>query len=296
MPFFTIVIPTFNCADFIRQTVEMVKGQSFRDWEMVVVDDGSTDQTWEILKEFAVSDSRIMIDQRPQNRRKGPSACRNIGVENSSGQYIAFLDADDEWSIDRLQCAYNYIQETGANAIYSGAWVVDLKGKYFRESRSIRQGESIFDFTINGDSFAQTSTLMVKSEIAKQVAFPEAIRFHEDFAYFIEVGEMVSWSYYPSKDVLVRWEDNHLKKVDYKDCLWFYDRFEKLSTDRDSRVKYLKYMLIESIMKKSELKVNNSYKKLLSEENYRFNFNYIILIFAPRLYRLLFSIWMKFKY
>ncbi|SEG43826.1 Glycosyltransferase involved in cell wall bisynthesis [Algoriphagus boritolerans DSM 17298 = JCM 18970] len=268
----------------------MVREQSFEDWELVMVDDGSTDQTWEILNDVAVTESRIKIDQRPENRTKGPSPCRNIGVENSSGLYIAFLDADDEWSIDRLLNAYTFIQETNAKAIYSGAWVVVQKGKYFRESRPIRKGESIFDFTINGDSFAQTSTLLVKSEIAKQVAFPEAIRFHEDFAYFIEVGELVPWSFFPSKDVIVNWEDNHLKKVNYADCLYFYQKYKSKSIDKISRIGYLKYTAHELAVRQPYDNNIKFYHKFLMEEGVKFGILEFILFLSPLAYSMLLKI------
>lgn len=295
MPFFTIVIPTFNCDEFIGQTIEMVKAQSFKDWELIIVDDISSDQTWEILKELAVSESRIKIDRRPRNRSKGPSACRNIGVENSRGQYIAFLDADDEWSLERLQNAYNFIKETCANAIYSGAWVVDQNGKYFRESRPIRQIESIFDFTINGNSFTPTPTLIVKSEIAKQIPFPETLRFHEDFAYFIEVGELISWSFFSSKDVLVHWEDNHLKKVNYADCLYFYQKYKHKSTDQIARQEYLKYIAHEMVTKQPRKSLKD-YQRLVQEEGTRLQLREKMLFKWPRLYRNIFYLWNKLKF
>lgn len=272
----------------------MVKGQSFQNLELVVVDDKSTDQTWEILKGLAGTDSRIKIDQRPDTRSKGPSVCRNIGVEISSGLYTAFLDADDEWSIDRLQNAYTFIQERGAKAIYSGAWVVDQKGKNFRESRAIGEGEMVFDFTIKGDKFAPTPTLIVKSEIAKQVAFPEAIRFYEDFAYFIEVGELVSWSYFQTEDVLIRWEDNHLKKVDYSDCLWFYRKYKNKSVDQIARIEYLKYAAHELVTKQPRESLKD-FQRLLQEEGISLNLKEKLLFNWPILYKNIFYLSNKLK-
>lgn len=285
-PFFSIIIPTYNCADFIRQTVEMVRRQSFEDWELVMVDDGSTDQTWEILKGLAGTDSRIKIDQRPDARSKGPGACRNLGVENSRGEYIAFLDADDEWSVERLQNAYNFIQENKAKAIFSGAWVMDRKGKYFRESRAIHQDESLFDFSINGDSFAQTSTLVVSAEKAKQVAFPENIRFHEDFAYFIEVGKLTGWLFFPSRDILVHWEDNHTKKVNYEDCIWFYKHYFHQSKDQNVRIKYLKYTAHELATRQPRDKNLKDLKVMLLSEQIKFSFLDDLLFTFPIVYGL----------
>ena len=266
----------------------MVKGQSFGDLELIVVDDGSTDDTWWILQELAKTDTRIKIDQRPANRPKGPSACRNIGVEKVKGQYIAFLDADDEWLINRLQHAFTYIQETGSKAMYSGAWIIDQKGKYFRESRSVRENESLFDFSINGDSFAPTPTLIMKADIAKQVGYPENIHIHEDFAYFIEAGRYISWSYLAIQDVLVHWEHNHLKKVDYGDCLWFYEKYQHTSKNKESRIKYLRYMFVDSVLKNSDPAFIEKYKKFLLDDGYKFNLFERALTFTPNLCRLVF--------
>lgn len=294
-PFFSIVIPTYNCADFIRQTVTMVEQQSFPDWELIIVDDGSTDETWVILEELLRKVSKLKVFQRPEDRTKGPSACRNIGVENLIGQYIAFLDADDEWAVLRLENAFNFIQETKAKAIYSGAWVIDQKGKYFRESRAIHQDESFFDFSINGDSFAQTSTLIVSAEKAKQVAFPENIRFHEDFAYFVEVGTLTDWLFFPSQDVLVHWEDNHVKKVNYEDCLWFYMRYRHLSKNQNVRINYLKYTAHEVATRQPKDQYLKTYRQFLNKEGVKLNALELILFNTPFLYFFLWRLRSNFK-
>lgn len=282
--FFSIVIPTYNCADFIVETVEMVKGQSFGDWELVMVDDGSMDQTWEILKGLADTDFRIKIDQRPEARSKGPSACRNIGVESAMGLYIAFLDADDEWSTDRLQNAYHFIQKTRAKAIYSGAWVVERKRKYFRKSRAILEKESVFDFVIKGDSFAPTPSLVVASHIAKKCAFPENLKFHEDFEFFIEVSKEVDWIFLNNQDIIIHWEDNHLKKLNYTDCLWFYHKNSPLSRDKKSRLEYLKYMAHELASRNPRAEELREYFRLLQKETDNLGFQYWILFNFPLMY------------
>lgn len=273
----------------------MIEQQSFSDWELVIVDDGSTDKTWETLEELQSSKAKLKVFQRPEDRAKGPSACRNIGVENALGQYISFLDADDGWSPDRLQNAFQFTKETEAKAIYSGAWVIDRKGKYFRESRAIRQGESLFDFTINGDCFAQTSTLIVNSNIAKQVAFPESIRFHEDFAYFIEVGKFVPWFYFSSKDVLVHWEENHLKNVNYEDCLFFYKKFKNMSVEQISRIGYLKYTAHELVTRQPKDNKLKDYQKLIEAEGISLSLREKILFNWPRLYKSIFYLSTKLK-
>ncbi len=91
MPFFSVIIPAYNRADLIGQTLDSVLAQSFRDFEIIVVDDGSTDNTVEALSAYA---GRIKL-LRQENQ--GPSAARNHGLRHAAGEYVAFLDSDDLW-------------------------------------------------------------------------------------------------------------------------------------------------------------------------------------------------------
>ena len=133
------------------------------------------------------------------------------------------------------------------------------------------------------------------SEIAKQVAFPETIRFHEDFAYFIEVGELVSWSFLSSKDVTVNWEDNHLKRVNYADCLYFYKKYKSKSVDQISRVGYLKYTAHELASRQPKDNILIDYQRLLEEEGTRLNLREKLLFNWPGLYKNIFYLQNKLK-
>jgi len=92
MPRFSIIIPTYNRADSVTNTLESCFTQTFDDFEIVVVDDGSKDNTVEVLK--GVDDARLKIVTQDN---AGPAAARNTGMDNASGEYIAFLDSDDVW-------------------------------------------------------------------------------------------------------------------------------------------------------------------------------------------------------
>ena len=92
MPKISIVIPVYNAADYLPQTLESVLGQSLRDIEVICVDDGSTDRSLAILHDFAARDKRVRVLQQ-ENRHAG--IARNTGLEASSGEYVHFLDADD---------------------------------------------------------------------------------------------------------------------------------------------------------------------------------------------------------
>lgn len=96
----SVIIPVYNVRQFINEAVESVIGQSFTDWEMILVDDGSTDGCSEICDDFARSDSRIKVLHQ---ENKGLSAARNAGLDNCKGDFIAFLDSDDAWQDSRIR-------------------------------------------------------------------------------------------------------------------------------------------------------------------------------------------------
>jgi glycosyltransferase involved in cell wall biosynthesis len=90
----TIIIPSFNKANFIGDTINSVQNQTYEKWEVIIVDDGSTDNSIEVINSFCKEDSRIKLIERKE-LPKGGSACRNIGLKAAKGNYIVFLDADD---------------------------------------------------------------------------------------------------------------------------------------------------------------------------------------------------------
>ncbi len=99
---FSIVMPCYNSGTYIRQAINSVKGQTYRDWELLVVDDGSTDNSADIIKGMEQTDGRIKYLKT--NAPSGsPIVPRNIGVKNALGRYIAFLDSDDAWLPNKLE-------------------------------------------------------------------------------------------------------------------------------------------------------------------------------------------------
>lgn len=94
-PLVSIIIPTYNRANLIRETLDSVMAQTYTNWECIVVDDGSNDTTSELLSDYCKKNNRFQYHHRPKARQKGANACRNYGFELSKGEYIQFLDSDD---------------------------------------------------------------------------------------------------------------------------------------------------------------------------------------------------------
>jgi teichuronic acid biosynthesis glycosyltransferase TuaG len=124
-PLVSIITPMYNAEKFIGYTVDSVLGQDYPHWEMIVVDNCSTDGSREIVRQYMARDSRIRMIELPENSG-GPAHPRNVGLDNANGDLVAFLDSDDVWRKDklRLQCEVMHRQPT-LDLVYSRANLID---------------------------------------------------------------------------------------------------------------------------------------------------------------------------
>ena len=120
----SIVTPTYNCGKFITETIESVIGQTYKNWEMIIVDDCSKDNTQEIVKKYLKNDKRIKYIKFEKNQ--GAAIARNTAIREAKGRYIAFLDSDDLWSKDKLETYTNY-EEIDENSKLLGIRVTGPK-------------------------------------------------------------------------------------------------------------------------------------------------------------------------
>ena len=122
MPFFSIVIPSYGNVDYLPACLDSLIGQSFEDWEAVVVDDCSNDGSVEVLNDYAERDSRIVL--MPSNQ--GLHRARKSGVEKVAGKFIAFLDPDDEFENDALYRIKEALENEDADMLHFGIDVVSF--------------------------------------------------------------------------------------------------------------------------------------------------------------------------
>ena len=115
----SIVTPVYNAAAFIRQTMEMVQAQTYTDWELILVDDGSKDNSCEVIESYLKEnpDERIRLIKKEKN--EGAALSRNRGIKEAKGRYIAFLDADDVWLSHKLQRQMEFMKKTDAGFVFS---------------------------------------------------------------------------------------------------------------------------------------------------------------------------------
>ncbi len=113
----SIVMPMYNCADFVAQSIESVQAQTYPYWELLVVDDVSTDRSVEIVKAYAEKDSRIRLLSNPVN--SGAAEARNLALREAKGRWIAFLDSDDLWLPEKLQKQVPFMAENDYHFSYT---------------------------------------------------------------------------------------------------------------------------------------------------------------------------------
>ena len=125
----SIIVPIYNAAAYIRQTIEQVRNQTRSDWELILVEDVSTDSTREVLSDLLIEykDERIRVIYKDQN--EGAAKARNTGLKSATGRYIAFLDADDIWLPEKLEWEFNFMKKKEAGFVFSSYEFGDEEGK-----------------------------------------------------------------------------------------------------------------------------------------------------------------------
>lgn len=113
----SIITPSWNCAAFVAETIRSIQAQTYTDWELLFQDDCSTDNTKELVAQFAESDSRIKYECNPQN--SGAAITRNNALKRAKGKWIAFLDSDDLWTPDKLERQIKFMVENDYHFTYT---------------------------------------------------------------------------------------------------------------------------------------------------------------------------------
>jgi glycosyltransferase involved in cell wall biosynthesis len=184
-PSVSVVIPAYNASATIAEAVTSARFQTLRPAEIIVVDDGSTDDTVERVEALIGPDLKLI--RHTTNR--GGAAARNRGVDAASGDLVAFLDADDLWSLDKLELQRETLREAGANTYcftavrqtneYGEAWVLPRRGP--------KPDEPMADFMLKAGNIVQTSTLLVPRSLCRSHRFSERLRRFQDIDFVLQL-------------------------------------------------------------------------------------------------------------
>lgn len=202
-PFFTVVIPVYNRRDELRAVLISLKDQTTTDFEVIVVDDGSTDDLSDVVEK--ITDYPITLIRQ---ENLGGGAARNKGITNARGKYIAFLDSDDFFLPEKLAKCRSVIEQTNATMIYSYARVARGQGVFGRKpNRGIRAGETFEHYALVAREPAQTSTLVVERNLARSVLFDPTLKKFQDIDFGIRLARAGAVIHFIPEELAI-WTDN----------------------------------------------------------------------------------------
>ena len=236
-PMVSVITPAYNAARFIRETIKSVQAQTFTHWEMIVIDDCSTDNTKDVVEEQARNDPRIRLLGMDKN--SGQALARNKGMRVARGKYIAFLDSDDLWLPEKLAMQTEFMEKTGHVLTYSSYKKINEKGEVISSPLKCPP-------IVNLDSLLRSNhigclTAVYNAEKLGKVYMPN-IPKREDYALWLKILSMGNKAYLVDRCLAmyrIRQGSVSNNKASAAFYQWkLYREIEKLSL-----IKSLKYFL-----------------------------------------------------
>ena len=187
-PLVSIIIPTYNRAYLIGETLDSIIAQTYTNWECILVDDGSTDNTLQTLNQYAKKDNRLKVFSRPKSLPKGANACRNYGFKNAKGTYINWFDSDDIMHEDFLLKKITAFKDYTDGVLHKNRYA-NYNLTRFRESKfKYTNSESLFYNYAMDEIEIQTSGFMWKKKYLKErTLFNESIQRFQDNEFHIRM-------------------------------------------------------------------------------------------------------------
>lgn len=182
----SIITPCYNGAKYISETIESVISQTYVDWEMIIVDDGSKDNSVEIIKTYSEKDNRIQLVQQPNG---GSSVARNKGISLCRGQYIALLDADDLWDSTFLEKQINYLKRKNAICVSCSYRRINDKSQEILHPLKVKSIITYKDMTVM-NRIGCLSGLYDSSKYGKIYLREELKSIRDDYAYWLDIVKL----------------------------------------------------------------------------------------------------------
>ena len=213
----SVIIPLYNRSDFIRQTVTSVLQQTLSDFRLYVVDDGSTDNSREIVE--SIEDERVVVMEHPGGVNKGQSAAINLGLEAAQGEYIAILDSDDYWERDKLEIQVDFLEKhPDVGLVYCNGICVDEKNNFLYHIYKAGHLEHNDPGDVLMDCyFLLPNNSLVRSSLFKTVGgFDESYRSAQDHDMAIRISEVTNIAYIDKSVFAYR---RHKNSISHKNAL-----------------------------------------------------------------------------
>ncbi|MGY0392955.1 glycosyltransferase family 2 protein [Bizionia sp. KMM 8389] len=187
-PLVSIIIPTYNRAHLIGETLDSVLSQTYTNWECIVVDDGSTDATKEIVTAYTEQDGRFQYHKRPENHLSGGNGARNYGLTLAKGTYINWLDSDDLFAPEKLAKQIEVLLSSNANVnvclgVFFNVFPGDVKDKYWSKHEAI--SKSVFDALVTQQIRWQTGAVLWNRCFLNNYSWDESLKGGQEWLFHI---------------------------------------------------------------------------------------------------------------
>ena len=184
----SIVMPTYNSDKYIKESIDSILNQTYSNWELIIIDDSSTDNTSKILSNYR--DKRIKVYKNETN--KGVAYSRNKGISLCTSDVIAFLDSDDIWAKDKLEKQI-YLYSRERQFIFTGSYFIDEIGK--QNSYQLKVPEKINRNELLKRNIISCSSVMINKKYLLNHPFPEVKNIHEDFVTWLQILNDIDYAY-----------------------------------------------------------------------------------------------------
>lgn len=186
-PLISVIVPVYNVENYLRKCIDSIIAQTYSHIEIIVINDGSTDNCGEICNEYAITDNRIKVIH---GKNSGVSAARNKGIDISSGDYVVFVDGDDYVASDYVECLYNKLVENDANIAVCGYMITDINDsdktvENLIPSDSVILSEEYIRSMLNFELIQGVCCKIFKSEYIKSIRFKN-YSYSEDLLFSVE--------------------------------------------------------------------------------------------------------------
>ncbi len=207
MPKISVIIPVYNGEKTIQQTVDSVLNQTFQDFELIVINDGSIDSTLEILSN--ISDPRLQVFSYPNS---GAPKSRNRGFDQSSGEYIAFLDADDLWTPDKLEAQLTALQNNPEAAVaYSWTDHIDESGQFLYSGRHLTINGNVYPDLLVQNILENGSNPLIRREAFAEIqGFDESLLGGQDRDLYLRLAARYPFVGVPAVHIFYRMSPNSI--------------------------------------------------------------------------------------
>ena len=242
----SIITPSYNSAKFIAETIQSVQNQTYSNWEMIIVDDGSSDETESVVLNIIQKDNRIQFHKLSQN--SGPAVARNTGIEKASGDYMTFIDADDIWFPTFIENNIKTIQETGIPFVFSSYKRANEQLEFVYSDFIVPNKVSYSDILKSNSISCLTAFVDIK-KLGKK--YMPLIRKRQDMGLWLNYLKVIPFAHgIQETQAIYRIRENSLsrKKSDLIKYQWqFYREVEKLNVFESSY--YMLHWMYRGFMK-----------------------------------------------